>query len=324
MRGLPGPPGVLGPKGTQGLLGNDGQGGPKGEQGDIGPPGRRGTPGLPGMPGLFGEKGPKGYEGQPGPKGTRGPPGLPGAPGPPGISLNLTLIQLKDLTYLADKPNYPLIRTLLDSLQQDLRWFLNPPEGTKEHPATSCLELWLSQPNFTSGMYYIDPNQGSPADAFLVYCDLTSGGKTCLSPWKPQLPLRSWLKDSEADSFQWLSNKEGGFQFEYAESSVVQMRFLRLNSNLASQNITFTCQPGSRQGPTEREIKFLADTRRQSYVGTLRDCMPAAAFDLGSRESVFQFETNDLDLLPIRDVALFGNSDLTEEFSFTVGPVCFS
>ncbi|XP_042564107.1 collagen alpha-1(III) chain [Clupea harengus] len=138
------------------------------------------------------------------------------------------------------------------------------------------------------------------------------------------VPLKAWLKDSDADSFQWLSTKKDGFQFEYTESSVVQMRFLRLNSNLASQNITFACQPGSRQGTTEREIKFLADTRRQSYVGTLRDCMPAEAFDLGSQESVFQFETNDLVLLPIRDLALFGNSDLIEEFSFTVGPVCFS
>ncbi|KAL2092225.1 hypothetical protein ACEWY4_012023 [Coilia grayii] len=323
MMGLPGPPGGQGLKGIRGLQGSAGRGGIKGEQGNIGPPGRRGTPGLPGMPGLFGEKGPKGFIGQPGPKGTRGPPGLPGAPGPPGTSLNLTLTQIKACQILLTFKYYHAI-SLEHTEIRELRWFLDPPEGTKEHPATTCLELWLSQPNFTSGMYYIDPNQGSPADALLVYCDLTSGGKTCLSPLLSQVPLRAWLKDSEADSFHWLSSKEGGFQFEYTESSVVQMRFLRLNSNLASQNITFTCQPGSRQGATERDIKFLADTRRQSYVGSLHDCMPSEALDLGTQQSVFQFETSDLDLLPIRDLALFGNSDLTEEFSFTVGPVCFS
>ncbi|XP_063049810.1 collagen alpha-1(I) chain-like [Engraulis encrasicolus] len=324
MMGFPGPPGGDGLKGIRGLQGNAGQVGPKGEQGNIGPPGRRGTPGLPGMPGLFGEKGPEGITGLPGPKGTRGPPGLPGAPGPPGTSLNLTLTELKEFMYMSDRPNYNLIRTLLESLQQELRWFLDPPEGTKEHPATSCLELWLARPNFTSGMYYIDPNQGSPADAVLVYCDLTTGGKTCLFPQQSQVPLRAWLKDSQEDSFHWLSSKEGGFQFEYTQSSVVQMRFLRLNSNVASQNITFTCQAGSGQGAKERDIKFLADTRRQSYVGSLHDCMPSEALEVGAQQSVFQFETSDLDLLPIRDLALYGTSDLTDEFSFTVGPVCFS
>jgi len=55
------------------------------------------------------------------------------------------------LMYLSDKPNYPLIRSLLDSLQEDLRFFIDPPDGTKQHPATTCLELMLSHPNLTSG-----------------------------------------------------------------------------------------------------------------------------------------------------------------------------
>ena len=42
------------------------------------------------------------------------------------------------------------------------------------------------------------------------------------------------------------------------------------------------------------------------------------------RESGFQFESEDLDLLPLRDLAVFGSSDLTQEFGFTVGSVCFS
>lgn len=41
-------------------------------------------------------------------------------------------------------------------------------------------------------------------------------------------------------------------------------------------------------------------------------------------ESVFQFESEDLELLPIRDLALFGRSVLAEDFGFTIGPVCFS
>lgn len=62
-------------------------------------------------------------------------------------------------------------------------------------------------------------------------------------------------------------------QFEYTGGAdVVQMRFLRLNSRFSSQNITYFCHPGSRQSQREREIKFLADTRRQSYVGVLQEC----------------------------------------------------
>lgn len=51
------------------------------------------------------------------------------------------------------------------------------------------------------------------------------------------------------------------------------MRFLRLNSKQVTQNITLSCGRGSRQGSSEREIKFLADSRRQSFLGTFRDCV---------------------------------------------------
>ncbi|KAA0717047.1 Collagen alpha-1(XI) chain [Triplophysa tibetana] len=326
--GLHGPLGGDGLKGFQGLNGEQGRQGAKGEQGDIGPKGHRGSPGLPGMPGL------NGFPGLPGPKGQRGLPGPAGPPGPPG-SLSLTLTQLKDLAYQSDKPNYPLIRTLLESLQQDLRFFIDPPDGTKEHPATTCLELMLSHPNFSSGIYYIDPNQGSSADALLVYCNFSAGGQTCLPPLQPHMPMSSWLRVTSPDSFTWLSSKDGGFQFDYTGSSVVQMRFLRLNSRIAKQNITFSCQPNSHQGFNEREVKFLADSRKQSFLGTLLDCEvgelkklrivpPGGGLDSGPQESVFQFETEDLELLPIRDVALFGHSDMTEKFQFTIGHVCFS
>lgn len=51
---------------------------------------------------------------------------------------------------------------------------------------------------------------------------------------------------------------------------------------------------------------------------------PVEEPDARSQASVFQFETEDLELLPIRDLALFGHSDLAEDFGFSIGPVCFS
>lgn len=61
--------------------------------------------------------------------------------------------------YVSDKPNYPLIQTLLDSLQQELRLLVDPPDGSKERPATTCLELWLCHPEYNSGQLPTQFNQ---------------------------------------------------------------------------------------------------------------------------------------------------------------------
>lgn len=69
-------------------------------------------------------------------------------------------------------------------------------------------------------------------------------------------------------------------QLEYpGATDVVQMRFLRLNSRFSTQTITYSCQHGSRQSHSEREVKFLADTRTQSYLGALRDCVVSDSDD---------------------------------------------
>lgn len=49
---------------------------------------------------------------------------------------------------------------------------------------------------------------------------------------------------------------------------------------------------------------------------------PGEETDSGARESVFEFE--DLQLLPLRDLALMGGGNVTFQFGFTIGPVCFS
>lgn len=51
------------------------------------------------------------------------------------------------------------------------------------------------------------------------------------------------------------------------------MRFLRLHSNTAVQKVTYSCHPGHRLGQSDRDVKFLADTKKQSYLGALKDCV---------------------------------------------------
>lgn len=37
------------------------------------------------------------------------------------------------------------------------------------------------------GQYYIDPNQGSPQDALVAFCNFTAGGETCIAPVRNQV-----------------------------------------------------------------------------------------------------------------------------------------
>lgn len=55
---------------------------------------------------------------------------------------------------------------------------------------------------------------------------------------------------------------------------------------------------------------------------------PRWSFQLDNESSItdtiFQFSTEELWLLPLRDLAVFHNGDASHQFGFTVGPVCFS
>ncbi|KAH0615536.1 hypothetical protein JD844_004919, partial [Phrynosoma platyrhinos] len=208
------------------------------------------------------------------------------------------LEDLKNLVYSANKLNYSMVWTLMDSLGQELKLLVDPPNGTKDRPATTCKDLLLARPHLSDGYYYIDPNQGSPQDALVAFCNFTAGGETCISPLQNQL--------------------------EYQGSSTVQLRFLKLHSSRATQKVSYSCRPQAEGGKPqlEKEIRFLADSREESYVATLQGCM----LDNESSiiDTIFHFSTEDLSLLPLRDLAVFHNGDISHHFGFTVGPVCFS
>lgn len=45
--------------------------------------------------------------------------------------------------------------------------------------------------------------------------------------------------------------------------------------------------------------------------------------DSGPHKIEFEVTTDEVDLLPLRDLAVFNNGDDTHEFGFSVGQVCF-
>ncbi|NXK89033.1 CO1A1 protein, partial [Formicarius rufipectus] len=112
-------------------------------------------------------------------------------------------------------------------------------------------------------------------------------------------------------------------QLEYAGASAVQLRFLRLHSRRATQKVSYSCRPAPERGRPQphKEIRFLADSREQSYAASLQGCLLDNESSIA--DNIFQISTEELSLLPLRDLAVFHNGDASHEFGFTVGPVCF-
>lgn len=57
-----------------------------------------------------------------------------------------------------------------------VRLDFNPTIGASDTPGTSCRQILEDTPGSASGLYYIDPDGGSSANAFQVYCDMATDG----------------------------------------------------------------------------------------------------------------------------------------------------
>lgn len=197
-------------------------------------------------------------------------------------------------------------------------------EGTKDNPATTCRELSLIQPHLRDGLYYIDPNHGCPFDALRVFCNFTAGGLTCVSPVQSKIS-GMWL--SADRSKKWFSELDRGFKFEYRDLNVVQLRFLRLHSNSATQSISLTCpkkhSPTSKHKDTaKRVLRLRGDSNEEIHpshvIISQHGCeVTAQVRVLGNSE----IHGGDVQLLPIRDVLLQGGGE--GDAGIILGHLCF-
>nr|AAW24953.1 SJCHGC05265 protein [Schistosoma japonicum] len=243
----------------------------------------------------------------------------------------------------------------IENLEASMNSF-ERPMGTQQNPARHCRDIFEAAEfpeTFKSGIYWIDPNLGSPTDAFTVECRFQNKGnvaETCIKPsedTKTQ-PLTNFVKTNNSEDW-WISHlkqqKQNGTihktQLYYAPTN--QIRYLQLLHSKAEQVITFTC----RNTPVyfdvknqnyrnavvvklfdENVIDTYEDRRTRAIGGSILldikvkdECMERSK---QKASSVFEFVARKPNLLPLVDIQLkeFGESD--QEIGYYMDAVCFS
>uniref|UniRef100_A0A3B1JD77 Collagen, type XI, alpha 2 n=1 Tax=Astyanax mexicanus TaxID=7994 RepID=A0A3B1JD77_ASTMX len=371
LPGLRGEAGAKGEKGHPGLIGLIGPPGEQGEKGDRGLPGPQGSSGSKGETvssvvtalcitnqDFVQTSGKSDFffkSGGAGPKGEKGVQGPPGPPGPPGDVIQPLPIQIPkkskrsidaseilpdgkamdDTTgteFLNGNEGMEEVFGSLNSLRQEIE-AMRFPLGTKDSPARTCQDLLLSQPEYTDGEYWIDPNQGCTRDSFKVYCNFTAGGETCLYPSK-EVKMNSWPKEKPGT---WYSRFAKGSKMSYVDSNgepvgVVQIGFLRLLSLQARQNLTYHCHHSVAWADStsgngyQRALHFLGSNEEEisyetnPYIKALSD---GCSYRKGYDRTVLEINTPQVEQLPLLDMKITDFGENNQKFGFEVGPVCF-
>jgi len=308
-----------------------------------------------GLPGPIGPPGPRGRNGEMGPSGAPGLPGPPGPPGPPGGGFDFVSQPIQEKApdpyrsgggYHHDDPNVMRDRdmevdTTLKTLSQRIET-MRSPDGSQKNPALTCRDIRKCHPEWKSGQYWIDPNQGSPLDAIKVFCNMESG-ETCVSPSQSSIPMKNWYRSRNLREKKhiWFSESmTGGFQFTYGTDGAdpddvnIQMAFMRLMSNQASQNVTYHCKNSIAymdaasgnlkkavllQGSNDIEIRAEGNSRF-TYTVTEDGCTSHTGT---WGKTVIDYKTSKTSRLPIIDIAPMDIGGRDQEFGAEVGPVCF-
>jgi len=191
--------------------------------------------------------------------------------------------------------------------------------GSKEQPADTCEDLFKMKPTLPSGDYWIDPNSGNTKDAVLVHCNATNY-ETCI--W-PKAPVVDSMEGHDVkNEYVWaLKDVNDEPVMEYAASHI-QIKMLRLKSETVRQNITYNCFN------TNRKLKVLTDDEvtidMEEVISQVNEGCNNVAANTWSK-NVYVIETEELETLPIQDVALESSFNTrNEKFSFEFGPICFS
>ena len=218
---------------------------------------------------------------------------------------------------------------------------IRSPEGSKKNPARTCRDIKLCHPEWKSGDYWIDPNQGCTLDAIKVFCNMETG-ETCVYPTPSSIPRKNWWTSKTKDKKHvWFAETiNGGFHFSYGDENLspntasIQMTFLRLLSTEGSQNVTYHCKNSIAymdeetgnlkkailiQGSNDVEIRAEGNSRFTYSV--LEDGCTKHTGKWG--KTVIEYRSQKTSRLPIVDIAPMDIGGADQEFGVDIGPVCF-
>lgn len=203
------------------------------------------------------------------------------------------------------------------------------PTGEKEYPAKTCRDLAVAYPEYKSGEYWVDPNDGDTRDAILVYCDLKKRA-TCVMP-SPKMSNEVSYKGKEAEI--WLSEISNAMKINYKADSN-QLGFLQLHSSHATQDITFHCKNtiayfDAANNHHKSGLKLMAwndneltatGPQRLRYEVTEDGCKDRSNSWSKTR---ITYTTEKSLRLPISDIAIRDTGSDNQMFKVEIGTVCF-
>jgi collagen type II alpha len=229
---------------------------------------------------------------------------------------------------LSDEEKRAIVFKAYENLKERFEKF-KKPNGEKMYPARSCRDLAVAYPEYDSGNYWIDPNDGDIRDAILVYCDLKLRA-TCVIP----SPTKSnEISYTGRESEIWLSELENGLKINYKADSN-QLGFLQLLSTHATQNITFHCKNtvayfDRQKNNHRRGVKLMTwndnelnpkGPQKLRYDVTEDGCEERSN---DWRQTVISYSTEKPLRLPIIDVAVRDFGESKQRFWLELSPVCF-
>lgn len=222
---------------------------------------------------------------------------------------------------------------LMDNLKVSMK-ITRKPIGSLEYPAKTCKDLKMNYPNAPNGMYFMDPNRGSNADAFLVDCTFTKTySETCIRPESEQFEEKRYIK-SKKDGMRWFTEEtDAEYEQILYPASRSQFAFLRMNHKTSYQNVTYNCM--NMHAHADNTSKVNTYVKVMTSLDDEVDTSSSSGYrfqvlsdgcsvkDGQWHKTTFLMQPRDLTHLPIIDLATFNTANQQEDFSIDLGPVCF-
>jgi collagen type II alpha len=232
------------------------------------------------------------------------------------------------LRSLSDDEKRAIVLKAYENLKVRFEKF-KKPNGEKSYPARTCRDLAVAYPDYESGNYWIDPNDGDPRDAILVYCDLKNRA-SCVIP-SPTKSKEITYTGREQEI--WLSELDNGMKINYKADSN-QLGFLQLLSTQASQNVTFHCKNtvayfDKQKNNHRRGVKLMTwNDNELTPKGPQRlryDVLEDGCQDKSNTwsQTVISYKTEKSSRLPLTDLAVRDFGDASQRFWIEISPVCF-